>query len=123
MDKLNIINSARAFEITGGDKELFCQMFDLFTEIASDQIDRVHKAISNKDLKELSASAHDIKSSASSFAAEQLYDSAFNLEQNAKKNLDLNTASKMINELEVIIQETIQFYRSYSWESNFKEDI
>ena len=69
------------------------------------------------------AAAHDIKSSASSFAGEILYNSALVLEENVKNNLDLNSISFMIKDIDENIQSTISLYKSLSWESEFKEEL
>jgi len=123
MGNHQIINVDAASEITGGDKELFCMLLDLFIEIAPAQFNRIKKAYADNNTGELIAAAHDIKSSASSFAGEILYNSALVLEENVKNNLDLNSISFMIKDIDENIQSTISLYKSLSWESEFKEEL
>ncbi len=79
-------------------------------------------AYHNGDMKELSASAHDVKSSASSFGGDILYDSAFKLEQKAKESLDLGEISLNLEEVDKGIESTIKEYHSKGWESVFIEE-
>lgn len=121
MNERKYINSAVAYKITEGNKELFCQLMDLFIEIEKEQVEKVHSAFDESNYEELSSAAHDIKSSASSLGAEVLFESALNLEQSSKKNLDLETLSTMIREVEKNIKLTIDEYRGLSWQAGFKE--
>jgi HPt (histidine-containing phosphotransfer) domain-containing protein len=121
MTNSKVLNMASAFEITDGSRELFCQIMDLFIEMAPEQLKRIKIAYNNKDMKELSASAHDVKSSASSFGGDILFHSALNLEQQAKKGLDLGEISLIIEDVETGIQSVIEAYCSKVWEPVFKE--
>jgi len=123
MEKHQVINIEALLQITGGDKELFCMLMDLFIEIAPEQLNKIEKAFADKNAVELIAAAHDLKSSASSFAGEILYNLALAVEQNAKNKLDLNLISFMIKDIDKSIQSTISFYKSRSWESEFKEEL
>lgn len=121
MNNSKIINSQKASEITGGSKELFCQMLELFIEIAPEQLERVMRSYEKENFNELVAAAHDIKSSASSFGGDLLYESAFKLEQDAKKKLDLQHLSTIIKELDNNIQSTIKMYKDLTREFDFEE--
>ena len=123
MDNIKILNSKKASEITGGSKDLFCQMLELFIEIAPGQFKRVKKSFVDEDFVELKAAAHDIKSSASSFGADLLYETASDLEQSAKKKLDLQSISHIIKEIDNNISLTIKMYKDLTWESDFEEVI
>jgi len=117
------INFRTAYNITGGSTELFCQMMDLFIELAPQQLQRVKNAFFRGDNCELTAAAHNVKSSASSFGAEILLDSALKLEQSSEKNLDLETISFMIKEVEKNIEETISCYENQNWQLLFIGDL
>jgi HPt (histidine-containing phosphotransfer) domain-containing protein len=123
VNNLKMINFNKAYHITGGSSELFCQMMDLFIELAPKQLQRVEDAFDCRDYNELTAAAHNVKSSASSFGAEILLDSALKLEQSSKKNLDLDAISFMIKEVEKNINETISCYNNQNWLLLFKGDL
>ena len=118
-----MINFKKASEICGGNKELFIQMMDLFVSISPGQFKRVHRAYDNGDYDELTAAAHDLKSSSSSFGGEILFDSALKLEQSSKKNLDLDTISFMIKEVEQNICDTIRIFNEENWQLYFEGDL
>jgi len=96
---------------------------DLFIELAPQQLQRVKNAFFRGDNCELTAAAHNVKSSASSFGAEILLDSALKLEQSSEKNLDLETISFMIKEVEKNIEETISCYENQNWQLLFIGDL
>ena len=123
MENAKTINFQKAYHITGGSNELFCQMMDLFIELAPQQLQRVVNALHSRDYSELTAAAHNVKSSASSFGAEILLDSALKLEESSQKNLDLETISSIIKDVEINIDKTITCYRDQDWQSLFKGDI
>lgn len=118
-----MINFKKASEICGGNKELFVQMMELFVSISPGQLKRVRRAYENGDYDELTAAAHDLKSSSSSFGGEILYDSAFKVEQSSKKNLDLDLISFMIKEVEQNIYDTIRKYNENNWQLYFEGDL
>lgn len=123
MDNVQMINFEKAYHITGGSTELFGQMMDLFIELAPQQLQRVKNAFFCGDYIELMAAAHNVKSSASSFGAEILLESALKLEQSSKNSLDLDSISFMIKEVEKNIYNTITCYNQQNWQTLFRGDI
>lgn len=123
MQNVKIINFQKAYDITGGSAELFCQMMDLFIELAPQQLQRVINALHSRDYSELTAAAHNVKSSASSFGAEVLLESALKLEQSSQKNLDLDTISSIIKDVEINISKTISCYKDEDWQFLFKGEL
>ncbi len=120
MDDSKVLNSKKAAEITGGDRELFCQLLEIFHDTAPLQLKRIKLALLNNDMKELIASAHDIKSSAMSIGADLLHEKALELEIIAKNRADTK-AIILIDDIEEQQMAIDEKYRSLSWEVDFKE--
>ncbi len=122
MEDLKVLNSEKASIITGGDKDLFCQLLEIFHDTSPLQVERIKKALVDNDKDELIASAHDIKSSASSIGADNLFHIAFELEKSARENSD-SKAIVLINDIEKQLQAIDEQYRSLSWKADFKEEL
>lgn len=110
-----MIDIDEAFEITGGSEELYRQILELFIEISPDQVGKIRGALDRGDYEALRDAAHDLKSSASSFGARILYDSALRVEQSAKKKLDLSALVPMIKDIEENVDLTIEYSRNCRW--------
>lgn len=115
MDKDFLIDINEVYEITGGNEDLFRQMVDLFVELSPAQLKKIKSSFSHGDFPGLREAAHDVKSSASSLGAKPLYNAALELEMGAKKNLAPETLEPLIDRVEKVIEQTIDFFDNFQW--------
>ncbi len=81
---------ASALDRTGGDIELFCEVADVFVDLAPELIGKIETSLQTGDFDTVSKAAHSLKGSAGNLSARPVFETAMNLERAAKDgNLDL----------------------------------
>jgi len=84
--------------MSGGDKIIILQMVKMFKEQIPEYLSELKKSLQKKDYKNLSESAHKTKSSLNIVGMNDLADLMKSLELKAKRNEDIDTFQKMIDE-------------------------
>lgn len=95
----SIIDQEVLFERVGGDMDLLMELADLCMEESVRLLERIHRAVREKDPDELEKAAHALKGSVLNFGAKKLAEVAQGLETMGR-NRDLTQTQNALTELE-----------------------
>ena len=98
MIDLNSIASQLGFEL-----EDIQMLVEMFIDSSKQSLQEMESALTNNDLKQLSAHAHSIKGSAANLTLEEISDIALSIEESANNQSDFNykeAVSKLKNLIE-----------------------
>lgn len=95
----SILNLALALDRVGGDRELLQEVAQVFLEASPELLQRVQKAVADRDSKALEQAAHALKGSVGNFAAEDVYQAAMRLEKMGRSG-NLDGVEKALADLE-----------------------
>jgi HPt (histidine-containing phosphotransfer) domain-containing protein len=84
MDELKIVNKAAALERLDADEELYNEVIEVFFEDTPIQLGKLHKALDEKVISEVTRISHSLKSAAGNIGAERLSAASFKAEKSAK---------------------------------------
>ena len=105
----DVIDVSEVLERMDGDKELLCELVELFLEESPSMLADIKGAVAQQDTKALEYSAHTLKGAVGNFGAKNVYEAAFVLEQAGRAgNLSgteaaFATLEKALQELEPIL--------------------
>ncbi len=101
-----IINKEELFKHYDGDEDILLEIVEIFINQKDSEMNKLKKAIENKDAKEITLVSHTLKGIVSNFYAEELRVQFFDLEQKGKKNSLDNVDSDFL-ELEKIFPQFV----------------
>ena len=84
MEELQIVNKAAALERLDGDDDLYNEVIEVFFEDTPIQLDKLHKALAEKVISEVTRLSHSLKSAAGNIGAERLSAICYKAEKSAK---------------------------------------
>jgi HPt (histidine-containing phosphotransfer) domain-containing protein len=85
-----------------GDKELLCEMAELFLEEYPRFLSQIREAVANQDPQTLAYAAHTLKGSAGNFAAASTFEAALALERMGRQG-DVSHAPAALAQLETAL--------------------
>ncbi len=100
----DVIVVSEALERVDGDKELLCELVELFLEESPSMLADIKGAVARNDTKALEYSAHTLKGSVGNFGAKDVYEAAFVLEQAGRAG-SLSGTEAALAALEKALQE------------------
>lgn len=107
MASTNHINLDYLQSMSGGMNELIIEMIDLFRDQIPEFMERMKKALAEKNWSELSEAAHKAKSSINIMGMDDLGKELNNLEMKAKEGKATETYAQTVSEFEKITNEAL----------------
>jgi HPt (histidine-containing phosphotransfer) domain-containing protein len=83
-EELAVLDVSYLQEISGGERELICEIVAVFREDVPPRIAAIHAAVTSDDIAEAARLAHALKGAAGSLGAQRLEQIAYRLEQCGK---------------------------------------
>ncbi len=107
MANTNHINLDYLHSMSGGMNELIIEMIDLFRDQIPEFLERMKKALNDKNWSELSEAAHKAKSSINIMGMDDLGNELNELEMKAKEAKATDTYSETVSRFEKVTNEAL----------------
>ena len=98
----NVWNPSEVLQRIGNDHQLLSEMVELFLLEHREALQRIRRAVEDRDPEALAISAHSLKGSVSNFCADDVTEVTAKLETLGREG-DLSTAATLLNRLENLL--------------------
>ena len=98
-EQLQQLDESLALSRVGGDRELLCEVVELFLNDYPDMLEKIRSAVSAGDAGALEHYAHSLKGSVSTFGAKGAFEAALALERKGRTG-DLSGVEDGLGQLE-----------------------
>ena len=110
-----VFDMDHAREITDGDMEFLKKLVEIFKADFPERIERISRAIKEKDFKALNETVHSLRGSSGNLGLTRVYELALKLEHMGKaKNIE--DADKTLDELKEKLEKFSKFISKPGWE-------